>query len=586
MRLTGGTGGAGGLQGLRPGDPLEISGYPVHARIGEGGMGTVYLSRTRGNRPVALKVIRREYAEDPQYRLRFAQEARAARKVAGYHLVPVVDFDTDAEQPWIATAYQPGPALSTVLDAYGPLQAVAALQLTGCVARALHAVHTAGYVHRDVKPSNVLLGAEGPWLIDFGIARSVAATRLTTAGGLVGTLRYMSPEHARGAGPGPASDVFSLGLLAAVAATGRHPYGDAGDVAVAALIAGTDSHPPVLDDYPAPLRHILRAALAAAPEERPDAAALATLCEEAAGRSLADLDGWLPGPVASVVAEMEEAVTAATRSVPAPGPPVAAPPPTPAVAPPTMPSTAPVAGFGPAPSMPTVLVRPRPTSPGRRGRGRALAAGAVALAVVALGATATVVWQGMDDGDRASGKPSPGGPTDAGTGGGTGTGTASPKPSGSGGANGKRPVPYAPQGYRLLFANKPFTFAPPARDDQANHLDLDIPRATYMERAALPGPAELVYNSDGWLGSILVVVGERKTVCTEEQQTAVLSHPLPAAELRLGRQVKVGTILCAITSNDSVAEAEITDIIPGEGRTGLPTFKGYVSAWKRPPVSG
>ncbi|WP_435615616.1 serine/threonine-protein kinase [Streptomyces coelicoflavus] len=578
MRSTGGTGSTGGLQGLRPGDPLEISGYPVHARIGEGGMGTVYLSRTRGNRPVALKVIRREYAEDPQYRLRFAQEARAARKVAGYHLVPVVDFDTDAEQPWIATAYQPGPALSAVLDAYGPLPTAAALQMTGCVARALHAVHTAGYVHRDVKPSNVLLGAEGPWLIDFGIARSVAATRLTTAGGLVGTLRYMSPEHARGAGPGPASDVFSLGLLAAVAATGRHPYGDAGDVAVAALIAGTDSHPPVLDDYPAPLRHILRAALAAAPEERPDAATLAALCEEAAGRSLADLDGWLPGPVASVVAEMEEAVTAATRSVPVPGPPVAAPPPTPVAVPPTMPSTAPVAGFGPAPSMPTVLVRPRPTSPGRRGRGRALTAGAVALAIVALGATATVVWQGMDDGDRASGKPSPGGPTDA--------GTPSPKPSGSGGANGKRPVPYAPQGYRLLFANKPFTFAPPTRDDQANHLDLDIPRATYMERAALPGPAELVYNSDGWLGSILVVVGERKTVCTEEQQTAVLSHPLPAAELRLGRQVKVGTILCAITSNDSVAEAEITDIIPGEGGTGLPTFKGYVSAWKRPPVSG
>ncbi|MFD7060488.1 serine/threonine-protein kinase [Streptomyces sp. NPDC059906] len=571
----------GGLRGLGPGDPLEISGYPVHARIGEGGMGTVYLSRTRGNRPIALKVIRREYAADPQYRLRFAQEARAARKVAGYHLVPVVDFDTEAGQPWIATEYQPGPALSAVLDAYGPLPMAAALQMTGCVARALHAVHTAGYVHRDVKPSNVLLGAEGPWLIDFGIARSVAATRLTTAGGLVGTLRYMSPEHARGARPEPPSDVFSLGLLAAVAATGRHPYGDAGDVAVAALIAGTGSRPPVLDDYPAPLRHLLRAALAAEPEERPDAAALAALCEEAAGRSLADFDGWLPGPVSSVVAGMEEAVAAATGSVPVPGRPVAEPPP--------MPSAAPSAGFGPPPSMPTVLVRPRPAPPGRRRR-RALTAGAAALAAVAVTVTATVVWQGMNDGARASGKPGRGGTTgagtDSGTGSGTDSGTPSPKPSGSGGASGKRPVPYAPRGYRLLFANKPFTFAPPARDDQANHLDLDIPRATYMERAALPGPAELVYNSDGWLGSILVVVGERRTVCTEEQQTAVLSHPLPAAELRLGRQVKVGTVLCSITSNDSVAEAEITDILPGEGGTGLPTFKGYVSAWKRPPVSG
>ncbi|WP_217167225.1 serine/threonine-protein kinase [Streptomyces sp. AC512_CC834] len=565
-------GGTGGLQGLRPGDPREISGYPVHARIGEGGMGTVYLSRTRGNRPVALKVIRREYAEDPQYRLRFAQEARAARKVAGYHLVPVVDFDTDAEQPWIATAYQPGPALSAVLDAYGPLPMAAALQMTGCVARALHAVHTAGYVHRDVKPSNVLLGAEGPWLIDFGIARSVGSTRLTTAGGLVGTLRYMSPEHARGTRPGPPSDVFSLGLLAAVAATGRHPYGDAGDVAVAALIAGTDSHPPALDDCPAPLRHILRAALAAEPEERPDAAALAALCEEAAGRSLADLDGWLPGPVAAVVADMEEAVTAATRSAadpdpdPGPGPSSATPP-----MPGAVPAAAPAAGFGPPPHMPTVLVRPRPSPrpslPGR-GRRRVLTAGVGALAAVAVGVTATVVWQGRNDG----------------TGTGTGTGVVSPEPSTSGGVGGERQVPYAPEGYQLLFANKPFTFAPPSRDDQANHLDLDVPRATYMERGALPGPAELVYNSDGWLGSILVVVGERKTVCTEEQQTAVLSHPLPAAELRLGRQVKVGTILCAITSNDSVAEAEITGIVPGEGSTGLPTFKGYVSAWKRPPV--
>ncbi|MFJ6075125.1 serine/threonine-protein kinase [Streptomyces sp. NPDC093065] len=584
MRSTGGTGGTGstgGLQGLRPGDPVEISGYPVHARIGEGGMGTVYLSRTRGNRPVALKVIRREYAEDPQYRLRFEQEARAARKVAGYHLVPVLDFDTEAEQPWIASAYQSGPALSDVLDAHGPLPMAAALQMTGCVARALHAVHTAGYVHRDVKPSNVLLGTEGPWLIDFGIARSVAATRLTTAGGLVGTLRYMSPEHARGARPGPPSDVFSLGLLAAVAATGRHPYGDAGDVAVAALIAGTGSHPPVLDDYPEPLRHILRAALAAAPDERPDAASLAALCEEAAGRSLADFDEWLPGPVASVVAGMEEAVTAVGGSASVSGPPSAAPPAPPA--PPAssaslVPAVPPAAGFGPPPPMPTVLVRRRPSPPGRR-HPRALTAGVAAFTAVALTVTAAVVWQTRNDGKQASGKPNPGGPTGTGT----GAGTPSQQPAGSGG---QRQVPYAPEGYRLLFANKPFTFAPPSRNDQANHLDLDIPRATYMERAALPGPAELVYNSDGWLGSILVVVGERRTVCTEEQQTAVLSHPLPAAELRLGRQVKVGTILCSITSNDSVAEAEITDIVPGEGGTGLPTFKGYVSAWKRPPVSG
>ena len=147
-------------------------------------------------------------------------------------------------------------------------------------------------------------------------------------------------------------------------------------------------------------------------------------------------------------------------------------------------------------------------------------------------------------------------------------------------------MPHAPEGYQLVFANKPFTLAPPPESDRATHLDLDVPRSTYLERDALPGPAELVYNSDGWLGSLLVVVGERTTICTEEQQTAVLSHPLPAAELRLGRQVRVGTVLCSITSNDNIAEAEVTEIIPGEGADGLPTYKGYVTVWKSPAGDG
>ncbi|MCT7357310.1 hypothetical protein N4P33_34995, partial [Streptomyces sp. 15-116A] len=247
-------------------------------------------------------------------------------------------------------------------------------------------------------------------------------------------------------------------------------------------------------------------------------------------------------------------------------------------------------GFGPPPSMsPQSPPRPVPTprvptlpdaartaAPGRRTRRVALAVTSV-VAVGALAVTATTLWPwDGDGGNQATGK-------GKGKGQGTGTPTGSPTPVQGGGD--QRKVPYAPSGYRLRFANKPFTFAPPAQDGQANHLDLDIPQSTYMERDALPGPAELVYNSDGWLGSLLVVVGERKTVCTEQQQTAVLSHPLPAAELRLGRQVKVGTILCAITSNDNVAEAEITEIVPGDGPDGLPTYKGYVTVWQRPDVN-
>ncbi|MEU3945825.1 serine/threonine-protein kinase [Streptomyces sp. NPDC029526] len=602
------------MEPLGPDDPREISGYPLEARIGEGGMGTVYLSRTRGNRPLALKVIRREYARDPQYRRRFAREAQAARKVAGYHLVPVLDFDTDAEQPWIASAYQPGLPLDSLLDRYGPLPVPAALQVTGCLARALHAVHAAGYVHRDVKPSNALIGSDGPWLIDFGIARSDDTTNLTVTGGIVGTPRFMSPEHARGREPGPASDVFSLGLLAAVTGTGRHPYGDGTGLGVAALIAATDTGPPDLDGYPEPLRQVLRAALAADPGRRPGADELAALCEELADRPLTGFDDWLPPTVAAAVASAEEAATLLVRR---PQPPSAAPA-TPPLPPPSAapsaaavaaaaggpahppvpgPGAVPAGGFGPPPSMGTTL-RADPSAGSRR-RAKVLTVAVAALAVAAVTVAGTLAWQ-ADDGrsrddragsgaqaDRPAGTgpaASPGQTGDGRTGDGKDDGDGGRANEGGGGGDGggERPVPSAPAGYTLLFAHKPFTFAPPPADDRANHLDFDVPRSTTMERGALPGPAELVYNSDGWLGSMLVVVGKRTTVCTEEQQTAVLSHPLPAAELRLGRQVKVGTVLCSITSNDNVAEAEITEIVPGEGPDGLPTYKGYVTAWKRP----
>lgn len=221
-----------------------MAGYRLLARIGEGGMGSVYLSRTRGNQPVALKVIRREYAQDPEFRRRFEQEARSARQVQGYHIVPVVDHDTNGPQPWLATTYVPGLALDDVLALYGPLPLAAALQLTGCAADALHSVHKAGVIHRDLKPSNVLIGSEGPWVIDFGIARAADATQLTRSGGFIGTPQYMSPEHANGLPLTPATDIFSLGLIAAVCATGRHPYGDAGAITVAAQIANTGVRPP------------------------------------------------------------------------------------------------------------------------------------------------------------------------------------------------------------------------------------------------------------------------------------------------------------------------------------------------------
>ncbi|MET9660741.1 serine/threonine-protein kinase [Streptomyces sp. NPDC006510] len=296
---------------LRADDPREISGYALRARVGEGGMGTVYLSHTRGGQPVALKVIRREYAQSAEFRVRFAREVAAARRVSGYHLVPVVDHDTEGTQPWLATQYVPGLPLDAVLGAHGPLPTAAVLQLTGCLAGALDAVHTAGVIHRDIKPGNLLLSASGPWLLDFGIARAADTRTLTTVGRLIGSPKHMSPEHALGRELTTASDVFTLGLLAAEAATGQHPYGRGHGLAVAARIAGTDREPPLLDHHPRPLRQLLRRCLAARPEERPTAREVAELCGQALagedGRGLRVFTGWLPDPVAAAVARIETA---------------------------------------------------------------------------------------------------------------------------------------------------------------------------------------------------------------------------------------------------------------------------------------
>ncbi|MFF3321980.1 serine/threonine-protein kinase [Streptomyces sp. NPDC002889] len=298
-----------GPQPLRDDDPREIAGYVLAARIGEGGMGTVFLTRTRdGRHPVALKLIRREHAQSENFRKRFAREVAAARRVHGHHLAPVVDHDAEGPQPWLATRYVPGLPLDAALAEFGPLPVDCVLQLTAGAAQALHAVHTAGVIHRDVKPGNLLLTAQGPWLLDFGIARAADGTSvLTTVGRMVGTPKYMSPEHALGRPLTPASDVFTLGLVAAEAATGHHPYGEGGGFVVATRIAGTAHEPPDLSAHPAALRQVLAAALAARPEDRPSAAEMEQLCGRAAQRDVGRFGGWLPKRVAAAVTGIERA---------------------------------------------------------------------------------------------------------------------------------------------------------------------------------------------------------------------------------------------------------------------------------------
>ncbi|WP_443072015.1 serine/threonine-protein kinase [Streptomyces sp. NBC_01477] len=337
-----------------------MAGYRLRARIGEGGMGSVYLSHTRGGQPLALKVIRREYAQDEEFRRRFQQEVQAARRVQGYYVVPVLDHDTTGNQPWLATTYVPGLPLDEALARYGALPLPSVLQLMGCAAEALRAVHAAGVIHRDLKPSNILLGAAGPAVIDFGIARAADSTALTRSGGLIGTPQFMSPEHANGLALTPATDVFSLGLIAAVAATGRHPYGEAGAITLAAQIANTAIRPPDLSPYPEPLRELLERCLTADPDARPLPQELADSCARAAGRSLRDVAGWLPEPVAAEIVRREAAARRPPEPESAPGAPGAggvggapgpggAVPPKPAVPPgaggtPGMPATVPEAG--------------------------------------------------------------------------------------------------------------------------------------------------------------------------------------------------------------------------------------------------
>src|SRR5262252_3371017 len=189
-------------------------------------MGRVFLGQSPGGRLVAVKLIRPELAADPEFRARFAREVAAARHVSGMFTAAVVDADPEGPQPWLVTAYVPGPSLSAAVGRHGPLPVSSVLTLAAGLAEGLGAVHAAGMVHRDLKPSNVLLASDGPRIIDFGIARALDAPALTQTGGVLGSPEFMSPEQALGRPAGPASDIFSLGAVVTYAATGASPFGD------------------------------------------------------------------------------------------------------------------------------------------------------------------------------------------------------------------------------------------------------------------------------------------------------------------------------------------------------------------------
>jgi serine/threonine protein kinase len=281
---------------LVTGDPSEIAGYKLHARLGAGGMGTVYLSFTRGGRPVAIKVVKREFADDPEFRRRFHREVEAAQQVQGHYTAPVLDADPNAPIPWLATAYIAGPSLAVAVGEHGPLPPLSVFRLLAGAAEGIAAIHVAGLIHRDLKPANVLLAADGPRVIDFGIARAANSSTLTGRGNAIGTPAYMAPEQVRGKAT-EATDVFALGQLAVYAATGHPAFGEGHSDTLFYRIL---NEPPELDDCPDTLRPVVAQCLAKDPADRPAVEEVMEYARAATtGQTvrLAD-DSWLPAPIA------------------------------------------------------------------------------------------------------------------------------------------------------------------------------------------------------------------------------------------------------------------------------------------------
>ncbi|MFF8585583.1 serine/threonine-protein kinase [Streptomyces althioticus] len=280
-------------------EPTVVGPYRLLGRLGSGGMGRVYLGRSAGGRTVAVKIVHPHFALDEEFRARFRREVDAARRVGGAWTAPVLDADPDARVPWVATAYAAGPSLTAAVTELGPLPEHTVRTLGAGLAEALTAVHGLGLVHRDVKPSNVLLTLDGPLLIDFGIARATDGTAsLTSTGVSIGSPGYMSPEQILGKGVTGAADVFSLGAVLAYAATGAPPFpGDSS----AALLYRVVHEPPELDGLAGDLREVTEACLDKDPSARPSPADITGRLAPEGGAARLVSGGWLPGALVEQV---------------------------------------------------------------------------------------------------------------------------------------------------------------------------------------------------------------------------------------------------------------------------------------------
>ncbi len=279
-------------------------------------MGQIYLGRSAAGRLVAVKTIRIEFAEEPDFRTRFAHEVAAARRVSGAFTAPVVAADAEADVPWLATAYVPAPPLSTLVQTCGPLSVPAVRWLAAGCAEALESIHAVGLVHRDLKPSNVLVSPDGPRVIDFGLARAVERIQLTMTRGAVGTPAYMAPEQARDTRQATtASDVYSLGATILYAATGHGPYqGDS----VMDVLVHLATEPPDLSGLPPDLSDVVLACLQRDPRRRPTSASV--LAYLASGGTDPDSGDFSQVPLSPPALALIEQYRGDPRPVSQPGP--------------------------------------------------------------------------------------------------------------------------------------------------------------------------------------------------------------------------------------------------------------------------